>query len=410
MATVITERPHKYSFSENEIRYKFSVSDPATVGAAVEVQIYTHAVTDFGLGALLVSFTLSPNNDGSIYCHIAPFLKSILAPSIPLPAGDTFQSASSQVKVFYIKYRQITEATPDPEWITDLANKFCVLMGGVEKMKFKRNNFFASYIPANKPFLTWRPLKQQVALGQPVFLTCLVTSATNSITAKYKVYYTDGTTTDGFIQHDIYVATNILFHINATITNLNFIALDAAKRIHYYEVWVVDDNSVIITSKMRFYIDHRPAYKKKYHDFIFMNSLGGFDPLRVKGDITHSVEIGSGEVVEHILFDDNYNDVIPQPQYSNVGGSKTDIYKSDAGWQATRYLQETLVEMLLNRSDRPMLELIDGRWIGVRNIKKTQELNSSSDTTWSFPVEWTYAYDDTVFTPKEKMLGAGTPG
>ncbi|HEX8358422.1 MAG TPA: hypothetical protein VF610_13455, partial [Segetibacter sp.] len=175
MATSITERPYKYSFALNEIRYVFLVTDPATPGCALEVELYYHLLSATQ-GVLLKGFTLTPPDDGVIICHVADYLLSILKPQLPAINGQIVQPVNDQVKSYYVRFRQVTTANVNPEWSTDAEFKRIVVLGGVEKMKFKRNNFFVSHLANTKAFLTWQPHKRMVSQTERHYLTLLLTS------------------------------------------------------------------------------------------------------------------------------------------------------------------------------------------------------------------------------------------
>lgn len=399
MATSITERPYTYSFSENEIRYLLTVTDPDAAGCEIQVEIYTRSIG--GTAAKLTGFSLYPGADGIIYCHIKSYLKSILEPQLPNAAGATVQAVSSQVAYFYIKYREVTTALPDPTWQSDESNERVALIGGVEQQAFKRNNFFVSYLATNKTFLTWRPNKDNfVFIDQVHFLTFLLTAVTASITVKVTTYFTDGTslvTTSAKT-----VGNDILFHIKAGAKGLGLDALDITKKLWYYEVSVLAADNTVLANPKPFYIEYKPVYA--YNEFNYFNSLGGWDSLRIMGDTLWSLDINADDV-EHVVYNDSFASNTPQPQYSQANIYKKDNYKGDAGWQRSKLLQEVLVELLISKN---IVELRDERWIKIINLKKTTDMRFSGDKKWSFPVEWSYGYSDAVFTPKGLSLGPGS--
>lgn len=395
---IITERPYKFSFSENEIRYIFNVTNPATQGCAVEVELYYHEVILGGAFTLLTTVTLYPNSDGSVYCHLKDYLKSLLTPTMPNAATGGVQAATDQAKEFYIRYREISAADTQPDWSTDIENKRYVLLGGVEQRVFKRNNFFVNYHAANKCWLTWVPTNRMVFGTQFNFLTYLHTDNTvMGFDVVYTAVYTDGTSSTA--TSNISSNSHIVYHIGCSAAPF----IISGKTLHYFEVKVTDPgSSTIRANAYRFYIDYNHYYQ--YNDFHFINSLGGIDSVRARGDFAWEVA-GNKEDVQRVIYRDSLFSINPTAQYGHTNIIKSDVYKGDVGFMFSAKQQEVLVELLISKG---IYEWVDGRWIRVLNLKKTQELRNTSDKKWSFAIEWSYGYDDAVFTPKYITLGAGT--
>lgn len=400
MAVSLTERPHKYSFSLNDIRYVFAVSNPDAAGCAVEVELWAHKAG--AAGERFHAITLYPDKQGYVYAYIQTYLQSLLEPAIPDPDGDMIQPAGSQASYYFIKYRQVTNANTTASFVSDEVNKCIVLMGGVEQAKFKRNNFFYSYLPTYKPFLTWIPAKRFVYTDQVLFLTFLATATTDTYKVQHKVAYTDGTIENLQQNIDMTATTEFLFRVKAGAQALNLDAIHPTKKLHYYEIRVLDADDVVVVNAYRFYIEHHKLYA--WHDLHFTGSLGGFEGIRLKGSYDHEVQT-TAEEVQHIAFNKQWDTVTPQGQYSHVNIYKRDVYKGDAGYQHTPGTQEALAELMLSRR---IVQWIDGRWIAVQSLKRTQEMGNSADMKWAFPVEWTLGYEDPVYTPKNLALGAGS--
>lgn len=397
MSVTITERPHTHNFSFNEIRYVLQVTDPAAPGCAVDIELYYHDVTD-SVGILFKSFTLTPAPDGSVYCQLKDYLDSLLKPQLPVITGAIVQPVRDQVKYFYIRFRQVTTANPEPQWKTDAANKRIVLLGGVEQMKHQGNNFFASYLNTTKAFLTWQPSNRFVFANERHYLTFLLASPAD-FTVQVHTVFTDLSSHNNSFAFT--AGSDVLFRIKTGAHDLGIDAIDTSKKLYYYEVQVVKTaDGGILAAPHRFYLEYRPLYG--FTDILFFNSLGGIDAVRVKGEVAWSIE-NSGDDVEHITGNEAINIDSPQAQYSQVNQVKKDNYKGDAGWSRTPIQQEALIELLLSKG---RYEIVNSRWIGIVNLKKSLDLRLTTDKKWSFPIEWSYGYSDRVFTPKGIMLGS----
>jgi hypothetical protein len=383
----------------NEIRYILSVTDPNTAGCEVEVEIYYHDITQTQ-GVLLKSFSLVPPPDGLVYTPVADYLDSLLKHELPSLIGPEIQPINDQVKTYYIRFRQITKADPNPDWQTDIAFKRTVILGGVEQSKFKRNNFFVSYLQSSKAFLTWQPSGRFVHPDEKQYLTVLLTSPAD-FNVKITTWFTDSTSNIKLLPYTS--AGNVLFRIKTGAKELGLDNIAPTKQIHFYTVEVINtNNNTTIAAPYRYYIEYRPLYN--FYDIAFFNSLGGLDTIRVKGQVDWKIQTTSDDV-EHVIYKDTYNTEKPRSQFSQSNTLKRDNYSGDAGWRRTKEEQESLVEILVSKG---RYEIIDGRWIGLINLKSTLDLRSNADKTWSYPIEWSYGYTDKVFTPKLTVLGPGT--
>jgi len=172
MAYQLIERPHKFSFSKNPVRYVFNITNPAAAGCALEIELYSLAIGSLTLpGTLITRQTLTPNPDGSLEFYCEDFLNSFLDWELPNLTNNDILACTSQIAKFYIRYRQTTKNNPSPPYATEEENVRIVLKGGVAKEKFDRNNFFINYLPANKPFLTWLPDRHFVGTEERRYLT-----------------------------------------------------------------------------------------------------------------------------------------------------------------------------------------------------------------------------------------------
>jgi hypothetical protein len=409
MATSIIERPHEISFTENDARYILQVTDPTAAGCAVEIELYYATSANITPFTKLITVSLTPNPDGTVYFYANAYLKSLLQLQLPTIGGALVQGVPSQSLAFIISYRQVTTADDSSAFTQDedaggqvnVVYFRTLILGGVERIKFKRNNFFVSYLQNSKAFLTWQPGNKFIYIDQPVYLTFLLT-AFNDFTVKIKTVFTDATI-DTSKQLSINSDGSIVWRIDTSVKRWGLDQINPAKNLYYYEVSVESGGNTIV-NPYRYYIEYNRVYT--YWDFNYFNSLGGFDGVRVVGETEKNVEVQS-EQQEHIIFKDTYNTDRPQAQFNTVNAVKKDNYKGDAGYLNTVQEQESLIELML---DKGIFEMIDGRWIQVINIKKSLDIGKSTDKKWSFPVEWSYGYEESVFTPKAIMLGAGTSG
>ena len=400
MAVTVIERPYRFSFSGNEIRYIFNLDNPVDVGCALEVRLFVQDVKRVTSPELVASITLHPTSNGFITLQLQDYLAAMVKPQLPAMGGVSLQEADDQIKLYFISYRGVTTAAPAPEWDNEIKKKF-VLFGGIEKSLFKRNNFFYSYVPTAKCFMTWMPSRSFVCMDQPVFVTFFnYVAPVDDFVVQLKTYLADGTVNTQEINSPSGLKKlQLLWHIDVSPAAWG---LDAMTNVHYYEVAIKDGAGAYIVNPYRFYIDYNPYYS--FWDFNYFNSLGGIDNIRIKGEVAIAVET-TGEENEHVIYNDTFDTDRPTAQYTMANVLKRDSFKGDAGFQRTKLHQDALIDLLMNKG---IFEQLDGRWIRINGLKKSIDLRSTADKKWSYPVEWTYGYDDSAYTPKHIGLGEGT--
>jgi hypothetical protein len=402
MAYQLLQRPYKFSFSKNPIRYQFNITNPNAPGSALDVQLYGYGINEtLNASQLIYNTTLYPNPDGSINFDCEDYLDSFTDWQLPDLGNDNVQSITSQIKKFYVKYRQITKDNPSPAWVTDEYDVRIVIKGGIAKEKWDRNNFFINYMPTAKPFMTWIPDGHFIGTEERRYLTYFHDDvAAPALYLKARVVYTDGaedTVTKNFPS----LNDTLLFHVPAGLQQLGLYALQPTKKIWYYDVWVEDGSNNIYAKTYRVYADYR-----KYYDvfsFIYHTSLGGMDTLRIRGDYDVEIVLSNTEIQQATGGDFSMAKLPTENATVNI--SKYEKYTGDAGWMNTQRQQDACQDMLLSDG---VYRVINNKWLRVVNLAKSQVMGGKSDTKWSFPLQWRYTYDNSQYTPANLDFGPGT--
>jgi hypothetical protein len=397
----LTERPHIISFSKNEIRYVFQLTDLDRPGLFLQVKLLYAAIGSTP-SILLQTFDMKQDSNGYVYLYISNFLDCLLDYVVP-DFSAKYTTANDQACNYFIHYREITDADQDPDWIeteaTDI-NPRQVIKGGIEKHKNSRNNFFINYLPVQKPFLTWQPSDRFIFPDENIFLSFLNT--TNS-TASYKIlvsaYNTDGATTAYTIA--IPTLSAFIVHMKADPATLA-IAAHLTGQLYYYEVSILNNSNERIVNPYRFYIEYRPSYY--YYDLLYRNSLSGFDFARVRGDINETFQRESEEIDGGFNLND-WTDKTKMHESKHAGLTVRRSYKGDVGYQRSKKEQSALVELLVSTE---IYHLINNRWVPVLTLNKDQDLGFFSDKKRSFPIEWCLSESNEVYTPIELGFGEGS--
>lgn len=412
MSYQLTERPHKFSFSRNVIRYLVELSAPETPGAAVDFELYALPIDEAydettNPGELITSQTLYPNPDGKVYFYIEDFLNSYLEWELPALTTNDIVAVGKQIKKYYIRYRGISKANPTPPWATDAENIRIAIKGGIAKEKFDRNNFFINYLPDQKPFLTWLPADHFIGTDERRYLTYLHDNIgepsdpapATALKLKARVVYTDGqqdTATKDFPA----LSESLLFHCPAGLDQLGLFDLQPDKQIWYYTVSVEDTDGNVYAEGYKLYADYRKFYD--VFSFIYHNSLGGIDTLRIRGDYDFEIQRESTDIEQATGGDFSGEELPTEVGIINI--SKFDKYTGDAGWMNSRSQQDACQDLLLSDN---VFRKVFGRWLRVVNMQKTQPMPSKDETKFSFPLQWRYTFNNTNYTPFDKDFGAG---
>lgn len=168
-----------------------------------------------------------------------------------------------------------------------------VLKGQLSTEQFAgwRDQFFTTYLATTRQFLTWQPAAQRIDPEQPGWLYFLVNMAPRpqTLTLRLLLTYDDGTLAriNGPSGPAPYAYT--VYSVPVGFGQLGLAAHEIAvdKRIHSYQVWLVNENQQRLTEVRTYYVETEPPRNVRY--LLFANSLGGYDTLRCVGIATEGL-------------------------------------------------------------------------------------------------------------------------
>jgi hypothetical protein len=402
MAITLTERPYRFGFSKNEARYVFTVTNPASLGCAVELKLFCHTIESVSAPPeLITELKLYPSPDGTVIFYANDYFESILQLNMPAAGALSPLNAVDQQKYYWVEFRQITNLAPNNPWvITERTRKRVMLLGGIEVQKYERNNFFENLLIPDKKWLTWLPTNRFVGVTQEHYLSWLKAETdADDFKMKVKVVYTDAT--EDASELDLPSGNNFLYHMPTGVNQLGLNALNPAKTIHYYEVWIENIADGIQANPYRFYIDFDHVYKK--FDWVYLNSLGGLDAVRIKGPAVRDIEREVSSASQLNVMTE-INDAIKSGDTIDTGILLNKKWKGDIGYLNSPGDQDGIADVLASLE---VFENMNDRWLRVRLLNKTQPMGGSDDTKWNFPLEWVYAYTNDKYTPDDQLLGDG---
>lgn len=394
MAIIVTERPNFINFSKNPIRYQLTTDiDPATPGLSVEVQLYFKQINEVDY-KLVIQFPCAVDSVGNIVLDLNKLLDTQLSYLLPL-IDNSITHASTQSGSFYIAYRELTGT--NPPWTTDNF-KYYILKGGLPFEKWQKNNFFDNY--DGKYWLTWQPQSILLAAWQSSWVTYMhynAESENSQLSVKVKVFYSDGTTDNSIVLVGAVNPTNFqysIYHIPIGLQQLTIDLVAGDKQVRYYQISVFI-NDVYQSVTYEVFVDYNQDYQKL--QFNFFNSLGGFDSLRILGEIEKDPEY-SRDQSESFIEGNYYNSGNLPAQQSNVQVIEQMNYKGMVGYVSTEKNHDRLREILLSKGNVYLINF--KRFIPVIITTKSAAFGNPKSPQRELQIEWSYAYTNESYAPE----------
>lgn len=364
----------------------------------LEVQLFYApvSVTDVTLFTPMPSLALKPDTSGNVYVYLQLILDSLTTFAVPVP-GTVANDAGSQLVKFYVKYREVSDDDPTPDFTSDSDKVRFAMKGGMEKEKFSRNNYLVNVFKVAKPFLTWQPAGKYVFADEPVYCTLFNPAFTSGL--KLKIVVTD--VTGASATQNTTLAQKYLLHLSTGIT-ANSLAGLVDNPVWYYDVSITDSagTTTVITAR-RFYAEYRPVYHR--YELVYHNSLGGVDNMRVRADVQRGFDRDFEEAERGLSLTDA-TDTAKAHETTHTGITLRRHFTGDAGWQYSGLQQESYAELHAATS---VYMLLDGRYVPVLLTSKQVSLGWENDKVRSYPLEWVLSHLNETFTPYAQSLGMG---
>lgn len=399
----LTERPYRYSFSLNEIRYVFQLADPSRAGLYLQVRI-NYAPIGSGTFTELYSFKLKPTADGLVYAYIQAYLDSVV--DYVLPVMDAvLTDANAQCVQYYIDFREIEDADPDPDYTTTESDHIrLAIKGGIEQHKHSRNNFFINYLDTDKPFLTWQPAGRFFYAGESVLFSFLNKNAEteyNNTKIKVLTKYADGTSTTEVLT---VTCDKLLMHV-LPFNELTVPDTTAENKVYYYEFSIVsNDESTTIINAYRLYVQYRPAYT--YYDLLYINSLGGMSNIRIVKDvdINYDRTVTEAEQGPDLNAWQNKNKKHQRAHASILLNRK---HSGNIGVENMNTQQQREAMMDLLASEKVFM-VVEDLLVPVLSIQESILIGNRKSLENGLPIQWVLSESNEVYTPSTQSFGQGT--
>jgi hypothetical protein len=332
---------------------------------------------------------LPPETNGTVEFHLAEAFRDVFNLAPPVADDAIIRRITGRIKRFK-NFAGILTGTQSTPGSTTGGLTNLVLYGGINKQKYPGLNYFTSYLPTNKKFLTWAPTTKAVDLLMEDYLNFFIYDDFGTIKLVGKAYYDDDTTEQDILLTKANVFEGELYQVPAGPDNSGIKLLDPEKNLVKYELWLTDVANVII-SEVRTYTIINDRHPRTRH-FMFLNSLGTYEVLRFTG-IANIKTTYNRQLTQQVL-PANYAAVDGEYQTNNVTMQAVASYSSG---HVNKAWHEYLRDFLL--SER-VYDVTDGLRLPV-NITAGEHEEEDQNALRFIRFEARTAYTDSSFTPRE---------
>lgn len=288
-----------------------------------------------------LKLSLPPDSAGNVMFQVREAFRGVLQAVPPTLNESIPKRLTDRIKRFkhYTGELEDDEVTPGSLTEGDAA---LVMLGGINKFHWPGLDFFGTYLPTNKKFLTWAPLRKYIDRYQEDYLNFFVyDAAITELKHRCKVYYTDGTNTTNTIASMSGVTYQWLYQWAVGPGNTSVLLLDPEKTVDYYEVWFENQDDEVITEVRTYVLDTYTHPRKRL--FMFLNSLGAYEVLRFTGAADYNTAFTKTGLVKFLPYSYSSLDGEKEVNHSTLqeSGSYSSGFVPSAEW--LDYLKDFLL-------------------------------------------------------------------
>lgn len=406
MAIVVQQEPSTRNWSGNPIHYRlYSAAAAGDASIYFEIKIKFKR-TDASVYTEVVTLPYYPFQ-GVAKIDIQDVLDGLMEyemPTLPQTAEYTAPLfARKMTGAFYIAYREITTAEPDPAWTdTEPELALMVIKGGISFEKWRGDNFWTNYFDVALPFLTWQLNGRLASLNERMYLAWYnhSTAGAGFIKMRRKITYTDGTIHSADLDCPALAKEVVFFPSGAAQLELETVIPDKKILFWTMQVWDIE-NTTPLSEVYKYNVDNR--YDRNEKTFNFRNSLGGLDSARVRGSIEDNADRKYQEqesIVQHNYFEG----YVILPRVKQADSTELLASKADIGF-VTKEEQDRLREI---HHQRECWWEQQNKWLPISIVTGSAKLRLNSDMLWSMPIEYSIATKgDHYYTPQSVDLAEG---
>ena len=349
-------------------------------------------VADSGTFVSKLKTALTPDVDGNVMFQVRQAFRGVLSAAPPTLNQATIVRLTDRIKRFkhYTGELQDDEVTPG---ILTASDPAVVLLGGINKFNWPGLDFFGTYLPANKKFMTWAPLQKQVDRLQEDYLNFFVYDVDIvELNLIIKVYFDDDTAQTATVVTQA-ASFQYLYQLPAGPQNTGALLVNPAKNVVKYELWLTDQADAVISEVRTYVLDTVTHPRKRL--FMFLNSLGTYEVLRFTGVAEFSTELVKDNIVKFLPY--TYAALDGEMEVNNAtlqeGGSYSSGYLNSYSREWLDYLKDFLLS-------RRVFDVTDGK----RRPLMVQDgsFATGADQNYERYIRFTAidSYADENYTPK----------
>lgn len=387
-------------FSENMIPYERSATNNSTEeNYKIMLQISTSAMSLLSNSFALkfsekMRQSLKPNIFGKSVFNLRPAFRNLFK-AVPPARNETFQLVRDRTIVSQKGYGDVFNDMTEPvkflKGPVDL-----IVYGGLNKEKYPNVNFFKGYLPQEKKFMTWRPRISYVDRTQEDYLTYFsAISATTQLKVRVKAYFDDGTNETATI-HQTEVSAELygkMYQIPAGPVTSGASGINPLKNLTQYDLWIENQDNQVITEVMNFRLTTFKPSLTRY--ILFLNSVGGYDVVRLTGKTAQSSEIEKQKVNKYLDFDYLSSD----GEEKNTHSKSNQTFEYSSGMfkgKYAEYMAEYMQDLLHSKK---AYDITNGERIPINIAGGTFRIKETADFKYFTRFEAKLAYTDSLFTP-----------
>lgn len=326
-----------------------------------------------------------------------PYINNLISPYL----------ASKATGHFYIMFREITTADPDPDWVeTEDAHQLLVVKGGISFEQWRGDNYWTNKFDPQKPFLTWQKSGGLHSLSEKMWLSWLNLTDIypGYIRCKRTIRYTDGSEDTAYFDNP--VNKNQISYFPSGADQLQIQLVNPDKNIYWWELQIM--NTEVnpyepVSELFRFYVDNRPDDNAT--TLHYRNSLGGLDPVRIRGVIDYTAQREFSQT-ERIVLHNYFSDYFIKGRVTAENSTEIKVMQGNIG-HLGKEQQDRLRDLHMKRE---VWQERQSKWLPIMLLTGTQKLRTSDDKLFSMPLEWCIASGgNQYYTPDSENLAEGAP-
>lgn len=271
-------------------------------------------------------------------------------------------------------------------------SSYYALFGGVSLLQMaiynrKASSFWAK-LTYNQYFLTWSPLEKPVDRYSTEKLYFLTRTLYSTLRLIIEINYNNGTPKSTITKTAVSSPLEMtVYEIVCSLNTLQLSGYDTGT-IDFYRVWMEDEAENRISEIRTYRMDYE--YHEQVREFLFLNSLGGYDTLRITGDVSDELQYDRTTITK--VLGPDFTEMDHQQAIGTV--RETRIHTANTGWLNREQLA-WVRDFFLSKQ---VYQLIYGKLLPVVVSTKEAKQRTDREELYSIEFEYSRAYSSEYYT------------